>query len=123
KVFNVDKNLVSTGGTAVDIMRNVPSISVDLDGNVTMRNNTPQIFVDGRPTTMTLDQIPADAIESVELITNPSAKFDASGGTAGIINIVLKKNRKAGYSGNIRAGVDSRGKINTGGDINVRQGK
>ena len=53
---------------------------------------------------LTLDQIPADAIESVEIITNPSAKFDASGGTAGILNIVLKKNRKAGYNGNIRAG-------------------
>ena len=77
KVFNVDKNIVSAGGTAVDVMKNVPSINVDLDGNVTMRNNAPQIFVDGRPTTMSLDQIPADAIESVEIITNPSAKFDA----------------------------------------------
>ena len=123
KVFNVERNIGSVGGTAVDVMRNVPSVSVDIDGNVTLRNNAPQIFVDGRPSTLTLEQIPADAIQSVELITNPSAKFDASGGTAGIINIVLKKNRKAGYSGNIRAGVDSRGKINTGADINVRQGK
>lgn len=123
KVFNVDKNLVSAGGTAVDIMRNVPSISVDLDGNVTMRNSTPQIFVDGRPTTMTLDQIPADAIESVELITNPSAKFDASGGTAGILNVVLKKNKKVGYSGSVRTNVDSRGRIGLGGDINIRQEK
>ncbi|HRF20314.1 MAG TPA: TonB-dependent receptor, partial [Chitinophagaceae bacterium] len=65
KVFNVDKNLVSAGGTAVDVMRNVPSVNVDIDGNVTMRNNAPQIFVDGRPTNMELDQIPADAIESV----------------------------------------------------------
>ncbi len=123
KVFNVDKNLVSTGGTAEDVMRNIPSISVDIDGNVTLRNSAPQIFVDGRPTTLTLDQIPADAIESVELITNPSAKFDASGGTAGILNIVLKKNRKAGYNGSIRAGIDSRWKPNIGGDLNVKQGK
>ncbi|MCG7858159.1 TonB-dependent receptor family protein [Flavihumibacter sediminis] len=123
KVFNVDKNLVSTGGTAEDVMRNIPSISVDIDGNVTLRNSAPQIFVDGRPTTLTLDQIPADAIESVELITNPSAKFDASGGTAGILNIVLKKNRKAGYNGSIRAGIDSRWKPNIGGDHNVKQGK
>src|SRR5690606_1386894 len=79
--------------------------------------------IDGRPTTMTLDQIPADAIESVEIITNPSAKFDASGGTAGILNVILKKNRKAGYNGNIRAGIDSRGKLNLGGDINIKQGK
>jgi outer membrane receptor protein involved in Fe transport len=123
KVFNVDKNLVSTGGTAVDVMRNVPSINVDIDGNVTMRNNTPQIFVDGRPTTMTLDQIPADAIESVEIITNPSAKFDASGGTAGILNLVLKKNRKVGYNGSIRTNLDSRGRVGLGGDINIRQSK
>ena len=108
KVFNVDKSLTSAGGTAVDVMKNVPSVNVDIDGNVTLRNATPQIFIDGRPTTLTLDQIPADEIESVEIITNPSAKFDASGGGSGILNIVLKKNRKAGYNGNLRANLDSR---------------
>ncbi len=123
KIFNVDKNLVSAGGTAVDVMRNVPSISVDIDGNVTMRNNTPQIFVDGRPTNLSLDQIPADAIESVEIITNPSAKFDASGGTAGILNVVLKKNKRVGYSGSVRSNLDSRGRVGLGGDINVRMNK
>lgn len=123
KVFNVEKNLVSSGQTAQEIMKSIPSINVDIDGNVTLRNAAPQIFVDGRPSTLSLDQIPADAIESVEIITNPSAKFDASGGNAGILNIVLKKNRKAGYNGNFRAGVDSRGKFNGGGDLNVKQGK
>ena len=123
KIFNVEKNLTSIGGTAVDVMKNVPSVSVDIDGNVTMRNAAPQIFVDGRPTTMTLDQIPADAIATVELITNPSAKFDASGGGAGILNIVLKKNRKAGYNGNVRASIDSRGRPGFGGDINIKQQK
>jgi len=123
KVFNVDKNIVSAGGTAVDIMRNVPSLNVDIDGNVTLRNNSPQIFVDGRPTTMELDQIPADAIESVEIITNPSAKFDASGGTAGILNVVLKKNKKVGYNGSLRANIDSRERVGLGGDINIRQSK
>jgi outer membrane receptor protein involved in Fe transport len=123
KIFNVDKNLVSTGGTAVDVMRNVPSLNVDIDGNVTMRNNAPQIFVDGRPTNLTLDQIPADAIQSVELITNPSAKFDASGGTSGILNIVLKKEKKVGYNGSVRASIDSRAKLGLGGDINLRQQK
>lgn len=123
KVFNVDKNIVSAGGTAVDIMKNVPSLNVDIDGNVTLRNAAPQILVDGRPTELTLDQIPADAIESVEIITNPSAKYDASGGTAGILNIVLKKNKRVGYSGSLRAGVDSRGRIGSGGNINIRQGK
>ena len=123
KVFNVEKNIVSAGGTALDVMKNVPSVNVDIDGNVSLRNSPPQIFVDGRPTTLSLDQIPADAIESVEVITNPSAKYDASGGGAGILNIVLKKNRKTGYNGNLRAGVDKRGAVNGGGDFNVRQGK
>ncbi len=120
KIFNVDKNIVSQGGTAVDIMRNIPSLQVDIDGNVTMRNNTPQVFIDGRPTTLTLEQIPADAIESVELITNPSAKFDASGGTAGILNVVLKKAKKVGYNGSVRANIDSRARIGAGGDFNIR---
>ncbi len=123
KVFNVEKNLNSTGGTAVDVMKNVPSLQVDIDGNVTLRNSSPQIYVDGRPSTLTLEQIPADAISSVEVITNPSAKFDASGGTAGILNIVLKKNKKVGYSGSLRAGIDMRAQPNLGGDINIRQNK
>ena len=123
KVYNVEKDISTAGGSAIDVMKNVPSVSVDLDGNVTMRNAAPQIFVDGRPTTMTLEQIPADAISSVEIISNPSAKFDASGGGAGILNIVLKKNRKAGYNGNIRSGIDSRGKPNFGGDLNIKQQK
>jgi outer membrane receptor protein involved in Fe transport len=123
KTFNVDKNLVSSGQTATEIMKNIPSLNVDIDGNVTMRNAAPQIFIDGRPTTLTLDQIPADIIDKVELITNPSSKYDASGGNAGILNIVLKKNKKTGYNGGIRAGIDSRGKPNAGGDINLRQNK
>lgn len=123
KIFNVEKNLISTGQTAAEMMRNIPGVDVDIDGNVSLRNSSPTIFVDGRPTNLTLDQIPSDAIQSVELITNPSAKFDASGGMSGIINIVLKKNRKAGYNGNLRAGIDSRLMPNFGGDINVKQDK
>ncbi|CAN5194067.1 outer membrane beta-barrel family protein [soil metagenome] len=123
KVFNVEKNLTSAGGTAVDVMKSVPSVNVDIDGNVTLRNAAPQIFVDGRPTTLSLDQIPSDAIQSIEIITNPSAKFDASGGGSGILNIVLKKARKTGYNGSLRANIDSRLKFGLGGDINVRQGK
>lgn len=123
KVYNVEKDIAAQGGSATDVMKNVPSVQVDIDGNVTLRNSTPTIFVDGRPTTLTLDQIPADAIQSVEIITNPGAKYDASGGTSGILNIVLKKNRKAGYNGNIRAGIDQRGHGNFGGDINIKQGK
>jgi outer membrane receptor protein involved in Fe transport len=123
KVFNVEQNLVSAGGTAIDVLKNVPTVSVDIDGNVSLRNSAPQVFVDGRPTNMTLDQIPADAIESIEVITNPSAKFDASGGTAGILNVVLKKAKRVGYSGNVRANVDSRGKVGAGINANMRQNK
>lgn len=123
KVFSVDKNLVATGGTAIDVVRNIPSLSVDLDGNLTMRNNTPQLFVDGRPTNLTLEQLPADAIESIELITNPSAKYDASGGTAGILNVILKKNKRVGYNGSMRANIDSRARVGGGADLNLRQGK
>lgn len=123
KVFNVDKALTSQGQTAVEVLRQVPAVNVDIDGNVTLRNSAPTLFVDGRPTTLTLDQIPADAIQNIEVITNPSAKFDASGGTASILNVVMKKNRKAGYNGSIRAGADSRGRFNAGGDLNLRQQK
>jgi outer membrane receptor protein involved in Fe transport len=123
KIFNVEQNIVSAGGSAIDVLKNVPTVSVDIDGNVSLRNSAPQVFVDGRPTNMTLDQIPADAIESIEVITNPSAKFDASGGTAGILNIVLKKAKRVGYSGNVRSNVDSRGKIGFGGNANIRQNK
>ncbi|MBC7776392.1 MAG: TonB-dependent receptor, partial [Phycisphaerae bacterium] len=114
KVYRVDKDNVAAGGTAEDALKNVPSLNVDIDGNLTMRNAAPQIFVDGRPTNLTLDQIPADAIDNVEVITNPSAKYDASGGGAGIVNIVLKKDRRIGYNGSIRTGVDMRGRFNLG---------
>ena len=123
KVFNVDKNLTSTGQTAVEVMKNIPNLNVDIDGNVTLRNAAPTLLIDNRPTTLTMDQIPADIIDRVEIITNPSAKYDATGGNAGILNIVLKKNRKNGYNGGIRTGIDMRGKFNGGGDLNIRDNK
>ena len=123
KVYKVDKDGLAAGGNAEDALKNVPSLSVDIDGNLTMRNAAPQVFVDGRPTTLSLDQIPADAIDNIEVISNPSAKYDASGGNAGIVNIVLKKERRVGYNGNVRAGVDMRGKPNLNADLNARQGK
>ncbi len=123
RVFDVSQNPMSDGGTAVDVMKNVPGVNVDIDGNVQVRNSAPQIYIDGRPTTLTLDQIPANSIEKVEVMTNPSARYDASGGGAGIINIVLKKNKKTGYNGSLRAGLDSYLGYNFGGDINVRQNK
>ncbi len=123
KIFNVDKNLASTGQTAVEVMKNIPNLNVDIDGNVTLRNATPTLLIDNRPTTLTMDQIPSDIIDRVEIITNPSAKYDASGGNAGILNIVLKKNKKNGYNGGIRTGVDMRGKVTGGGDLNLRTNK
>lgn len=123
KVYSVDKNTVAAGGTAEDVLKNVPSVNVDIDGNVTVRNASPQIFVDGRPTTLSIDQIPADAIQEIEIITNPSAKYDASGGEGGILNINLKRDRKIGYNGTVRVGGDSRGRINAGVDLNLREGK
>lgn len=123
RIYDVDKNPMNAGGTAEDVLRNIPSLQVDTDGNVQLRNAAPQIFVDGRPTTLTIDQIPADAIQRVELITNPSAKYDASGGGGGIVNIVMKHNRSSGYNGSVRGGVDRRGRVNSGVDFNIRQGK
>lgn len=123
KIYRVDKDVTAEGGTAQDALKNVPSVSVDADGSVTLRNGAPQIFVDGRPTTLTLDQIPAASIETVEVITNPSAKYDAGGGTAGILNIVLKKDRRLGYNGSVRTGTDSRQGFNFGGDVNARAEK
>ena len=123
KIFNVDKNLASTGQTAVEVMKNIPNLNVDIDGNVTLRNATPTLLIDNRPTTLTLDQIPSDIIDRVEIITNPSAKYDASGGNAGILNIVLKKNKKNGYNGGLRTGIDMRGRITGGGDLNLRSNK
>ena len=123
KIFRVDKDASAEGGTAEDALRNIPSLTVDIDGNLTVRNSSPQIFVDGRPTTLSLDQITANEIESVEVITNPSAKYDASGGQGGIVNIVLKKNRKPGYNGSIRGGVDTQGGYNGGLNLNMKEGK
>lgn len=122
RIFSVDKSLTATGGTAVDVMKNIPSVTVDVDGNVTLRNSTPQIFVDGRPTILTLDQIPADNIERVEIITNPSAKFDAAS-TGGILNVVLKKNKRVGFNGVVSAGVGYPDIYNGNVSLNTRQGK
>lgn len=122
RIFSADQSLTAAGGTAVDLMKNIPSVTVDVDGNVQLRNASPQVFVDGRPTILTLDQIPADNIERVEVITNPSAKFDASS-SGGIINIVLKKNKRVGLNGIVSVGGGSpdiaTGNIN----LNLRQGK
>lgn len=122
RVFNVDKSLSTVGGTATDVLKQVPSVNVDIDGNVTVRNGAPTIYVDGRPTTLTLDQIPADAIETIEVMTNPSSKYEAEG-VSGILNIVLKKDRKSGMNGQVNAGISTLKGGNGGFDFNLRREK
>ncbi len=120
KVFNVEKDISTRGGTGEDVMRNIPGLELDAEGSVQMRNTSATIFVDGRPTVLELQEIPADQIESVEVITNPSAKFDASS-AGGIINIIMKKNRKAGYNGRVSAGVGTTDRYNAMASLNIRK--
>lgn len=104
KVFNVGNDLMVKGGTVSDVLSNIPSVSVDVEGNVSLRgNDNVKILIDGRPSnainiTEALRIIPADAIDKVEVITNPSARYDAEGG-GGILNIVLKKGKNQGFNG------------------------
>jgi hypothetical protein len=120
KIYNVDKDLSTRGGTGLDAVKNIPSVSVDAEGNVTLRNNGVQIFVDGRPTTLTLNQLPSDQIDRIEVITNPSVKFDASA-TGGILNVILKKNTKPGYNGVIMGGAGNTDRYNGMVNLNIKE--
>ncbi|HEY0262505.1 MAG TPA: TonB-dependent receptor, partial [Chitinophagales bacterium] len=122
KVVNVDQYANAKGGTAMDVIKNVPGISVDANGNVAIRNNTPYIYIDGKPSQLTLDQIPADQIDRVEIITNPSAKFDATA-TGGILNIILKRNTKPGYNGTVNFSVGTNNQYNGMALLNLRMKK
>lgn len=107
KIFNVGKDLITKGGSANDILNNVPSVSVNAMGTVSLRGNSSvRILINGKPSVMTqnngLEQIPAESIERVEVITNPSAQYDAQG-TSGIINIILKKNKVNGFGSSVTA--------------------
>ena len=122
RVFNVSTNLTTVGGTAENLLRNVPSLTIDADGSAKLRNVTTTIYINGKPTQLSLAQIPANQIESVEVITNPSAKYDASA-SSGIVNLVLKKNREAGYNGNINIGVGSNSRFDASLNIDMNKGK
>lgn len=122
RVYNPDKDLSAKGGTALDVMKNVPGVTVDGDGNVSLRNSSPTIFIDGRPSTLTLEQIPSDQIDRIEVVTNPSAKYDASA-TGGILNVFLKKNTKPGYNGLISAGIGTNNRYNLMTSLNIKEGK
>ncbi|HAK77484.1 MAG TPA: TonB-dependent receptor [Runella sp.] len=122
RVFNVGKNLTTIGGTAESVLRNVPSISLDESGNATLRNMATTIYINGKPTQLTLAQIPANQIESVEVISNPSARYDAST-SGGIVNLVLKKNRKTGYNGTVSVGVGNNGRYDGSLNLDYHEGK
>ncbi len=109
KVINVSKDFTAISGTAVDVLQNAPSVTVDIEGNVSLRGSTNfTLLIDGRPTVLepndALQQIPASNIEQIELITNPSAKYDPSG-IAGIINVIMKKQKSQGTNGIVNANI------------------
>ncbi len=127
RVFNVDQSVLTQGQSASEVLETVPSVEVDMDGNVSLRGSgNVTILIDGRPSALmgsdvaaALQQIPAEMIESIELITNPSARYDPEG-MAGIINIKLRKDRRGGLNGTVTAGYGTREKYNTSLNLNYR---
>ena len=130
KVFSVDQSLVSEGGSASDLLQNVPSVQTDIDGNVSLRGSSGvRVLIDGKPSLIAggniaqiLQSIPASSIESVELITNPSAKYDAEG-QSGIINIVLKRNKKLGFNGSVALTAGNRENYNGNTSLSFQNNK
>lgn len=130
KVFNVEKDLTSQGGSASDVLQNVPSVSVDVDGNVSLRaKSNVTILIDGKPATLlggddatALQSLPASSIDKIEVITNPSAKYDATGMT-GIINIITKREKKMGLNGSVMLGAGTRDKYNGNLNLNLKNEK
>ena len=129
KVFNVEKNITSTGGSATDVLRNIPSLAVDVDGDILLRGKETTILIDGKPATLlggdiasALQSLPSSSIQSVEVITNPSAKYDAQG-MAGIINIITKRNNKFGMNGSASLGGGTRDKYNGAFSINLKNNR
>ena len=130
KIFNIGKDLSIRGGNASDVLGNVPSVQVDVEGNVSLRGNeNVTILIDGRPSALVgmngadaLRQIPAEAIEKVEVITSPSARYDAEG-TAGILNIILRKNKLVGFNGSLQLDLGIPERVGTAFNANWRTEK
>lgn len=124
KVFNVEKDINAEGGSALEIMQSIPSVEVDMEGNVSLRGSqNVTILIDGRPSTYSsIEEIPASIIETVEVITNPSARYDPDG-LSGIINIVLKKKREPGYHGMVMLTAGTGDKYNGTLNFNYRQNR
>ncbi|TVZ59569.1 outer membrane receptor protein involved in Fe transport [Flavobacteriaceae bacterium MAR_2010_105] len=129
KIYNVGKDLTVRGGTVSDVLDNVPSVSVDVEGNVSLRgNDNVRILINGKPSglvglnsTDALRQLPAESIERVEVITSPSARYDAEG-TAGILNIILRRSKLQGLNGAITANAGHPTSAGISGNINYRTG-
>lgn len=129
RVFNVGKDLSTTGASALEVLNNVPSVNVNIEGEVSLRGSAGvQILINGKPSILAdesgnaLGTITADMIEKIEVITNPSAKYEASG-TSGILNIVLKKDSKKGWNGSISVNTGIPDNHSIGGSINRRTEK
>ena len=130
RIFNVERNSLSTGGSAIDALRQVPGVEVDPDDNISLRGNTKvNLMIDGKPSSIAggdikslLQSVPASNIADIEVMTNPGAKYDPEG-MAGIINIVLKENRFAGLNGSFNSGGDTQGGTNFSGQVNFRNTK
>ena len=130
KIYNIGKDITTSGGTVSDALNNVPSVSVDVEGNISLRgNDNVRILINGRPSaiagfgsTDALRQLPADAIEKVEVITSPSARYDAEG-TAGILNIVLKRDKTLGFNGSVNTYVGYPANSGVIANVNLRSDK
>ncbi len=129
KIYNVGKDLTVSGGTVSDVLDNVPSVSVDVEGNVQLRGNDDvRILIDGKPSAITglnsteaLQQLPAESIEKVEVITSPSARYDAEG-SGGIINIILRRSKLQGLNGALTANLGDPARYGLNGNLNYRTG-
>ncbi|GGK04339.1 TonB-dependent receptor [Parabacteroides faecis] len=130
KVFDATQDIASEGGSVSDLLSNIPSVEVDNEGSVSLRGNSSvTIWINGKASGLTsdnqadiLEMMPAGDIKQVEVITNPSAKYSPEG-TAGIINIILKDDRKPGYYGSVKAGADTDGGYQASGNINYSSSK
>jgi outer membrane receptor protein involved in Fe transport len=127
RVVNVSQQIAASGGSAIEVLENTPSVQTDVDGNLQLRGSSDfTVLVDGKPTILkgseALQQLPASAIQNIEIITNPSAKYDAEG-SAGIINVIMKKQKIKGFNGLVNLSVGTGNKYN--GDIllNIRNSK
>jgi outer membrane receptor protein involved in Fe transport len=124
-IFNASTNISQMGGTATDLLKNIPTISVDADGAITLRGKMPLILINGKNSTITnIDQIAASSIESIEVVNNPTAKYDANA-ESGVINIKLKKNNQSGTNGAfvLGTGFGAKGRINSSVLLNHKAGK